>query len=164
MKSGSLNLLESLGSVEACNGIALPFYFGDIHAVAAPITGGKQQLAFLDSFWVSVKPKVTGNFFTVVTLFITLSIHSKSVPTGLYYQLNKTFFTAILRAILSPAARLFVTERNGTERSGAEQSRAEQSGAEQSRAEQNRTEQSRAEQNRTEQSRAEQIRRRSAAI
>jgi hypothetical protein len=26
LKSGSLNLLESSGSVQACNGIALPFY------------------------------------------------------------------------------------------------------------------------------------------
>ena len=41
LKSGSLNLLESSGSVQACNGIDLPFDFGDINAVVAPITGGK---------------------------------------------------------------------------------------------------------------------------
>jgi len=27
LKSGSLNLLEPSGPVQACNGIALPFYF-----------------------------------------------------------------------------------------------------------------------------------------
>ena len=104
---------------------------------------------------MSVKPKVTCNFFTAVTLFITLSIHSKSVPTDLHYQLNKTFFTAILRAILSPVLGLFVKERNGTERNGTEQNGTERNGTEQNGKEQNRTEQNRTEQNRTEQNRTE---------
>ena len=101
---------------------------------------------------MSVRPKVKGNFFTAVILFITLSLHSKSVPTDLYYRLNKTFFTAILRVILSPA-RLFVTERNGTERSRAERNGTERNGTVRDRTGQDRTGQDRTGQDRTGQDR-----------